>query len=55
MSVTVNLETAYDEACRALGAATVREKFLSDEVVRLTAEVQRLSQPAEPPAPDHAI
>lgn len=41
----VNLEDAYNEACRALGAAAVREKFLLDEIDRLTAE--NVSEPSD--------
>lgn len=54
MNTTVSLQAAYDEACRALGAATVREKFLMDEIDRLAAENAALRAAA--PAPDdHAL
>lgn len=36
--MNVSLEDAYREACLALGEAVVRERFLSAEVQRLTAE-----------------
>ena len=36
--MNVTIEDAYREACTALGEAVVRERLLSAEVQRLTAE-----------------
>ena len=39
--MNVNLEQAYDEACRALGEAIVRERLLSAELQRLTTDAEQ--------------
>lgn len=49
--MNVTLEDAYAEACRALGEATVRERLLTAEIQRLTAENEALRK-AEP-SDDH--
>jgi len=37
----VSLEEVYAEACRALGEAIVRERFLTAEVQRLTPQPEQ--------------
>lgn len=36
--INVDLSDAYDEACKALGESVVRERLLTAELQRLTAE-----------------
>jgi len=45
--VNVTLEQAYAEGCKALGEALIRERLLTAEVQRLTAENEAL-RTAEP-------
>ena len=49
--IQVSIEDAYAEACKALGDATVRERLLTAEIQRLTAENEALRQ-AEPVTAD---
>lgn len=44
--MNVTLEAAYREACLALGEAVVRERLLTAEVQRLSAEGSDATDPA---------
>lgn len=44
----VPLQDAFAEACRALGEAIVRERFLTAELQRQTNPAPRTTQPEEP-------
>lgn len=46
--MNVSLSDAYDEACKALGEAIVRERLLTREAERLSARVADLEAMPDP-------